>query len=268
VHRSYLFVPGNRPDRFDKACATRAHAVIVDLEDAVAPDDKVRARESLAAWLSAQRRSVLVRVNAADTEWFDGDLRACTTGGVSGVLLPKAERGDDVRRVVSICQGLPVFPLIETARGLWNVLAVAQVPGVHSLLFGSLDFQADIGSSDDDLVYPRSHIVLASRVAGIGSPIDGVTQAIDDPELLRRDCHRSRQLGFAAKACIHPKQVDIVNECFSPTADDVLWAEQVVAAFAQARGSAVLVEGRMVDRPVLLKAQAILAERPSAPPRA
>ena len=102
--------------------------------------------------------------------------------------------------------------------------------------------------------------MLVSRVAGIAAPVDGVTQAIDDPELLRRDCQRSRQLGFSGKACIHPKQVDIVNDCFSPTADEITWAERIVAAFLQAQGSAVLVDGRMVDRPVLLKAQAILAE--------
>ena len=131
---------------------------------------------------------------------------------------------------------------------------------MRSLLFGSLDFQVDVGTSDDEFV-ARSHLVVASRVAGIEPPIDGVTPAIDDAESLRRDARRSRELGFAGKACIHPKQVDIVNDCFAPTADDVRWAEAVVAAFAKASGSAVLVDGRMVDRPVLLKAQAILAER-------
>ena len=260
VRRSYLFVPGNRPERYDKACATRAHAVIVDLEDAVPPDDKVRSRASLVEWVANDRR-VLVRVNAPDTEWFEDDLRACAAPGVEGLLLPKAERAEDIHRIASVCPGAGVFPLIETASGLWNALAIARAPGVQSLLFGSLDFQADLGTSDDDLLYARSRIVLVSRVAAIAAPVDGVTQAIDDPELLRRDCQRSRQLGFSGKACIHPKQVDIVNDCFSPTADEITWAERIVAAFLQAQGSAVLVDGRMVDRPVLLKAQAILAER-------
>jgi citrate lyase subunit beta/citryl-CoA lyase len=263
VHRSYLFVPANRPDRYAKACATRAHAIIVDLEDAVPADEKSVARTLLAQWLPAAPRPVLVRINAADTEWFEGDLGVCAARNVAGVLLPKCERVDDVRRIADACADVPIHPLIETARGLWDALTVARAPGVRSLLFGSLDFQADVGTSDDELLYARSHLVVASRVAGIDAPIDGVTQAIDDPELLRRDTRRSRELGFGGKACIHPKQVDIVNDCFAPSADDVAWAQAVVDAFAKAAGSAVQVDGRMVDRPVLLKAQAILAERAS-----
>jgi citrate lyase subunit beta/citryl-CoA lyase len=259
VHRSYLFVPGNRPDRFDKACATRAHAVIVDLEDAVPAADKERARAALAHWLTPQRQ-VLVRVNAADTPWFAEDVRACGQPGVSGIVLPKAERADDVERVAAACRSAPVLPLIESAQGAWNALAVARAGNVKALLFGSLDYQADLGISDDDLLHARSQIVLVSRVAGLEPPVDGVTPAIDDPELLRRDCHRSRQLGFAGKLCIHPSQVDIVNACFAPTADEVAWARRVVDAFERAHGSAVQVDGRMVDRPVLLKAQAILKE--------
>jgi citrate lyase subunit beta/citryl-CoA lyase len=257
--RSYLFVPGNRPDRYAKACATRAGAVIVDLEDAVAPAEKIAARHALAAWLSAQQR-VLVRVNAPGSPWFADDLRACANDGGSAIVLPKAECADDVEQVLALCGPRPVLPLVETARGAWNVLAVAQAPHVRSLLFGSLDFQADLGASDDDLLYARSRLVLASRVAGIEAPVDGITQAIDDPELLRRDCERARQLGFAGKLCIHPKQVDVVNRCFSPSSDDVAWARRVVDAFAQSSGNAALLDGRMIDRPVLVRAQALLDE--------
>jgi citrate lyase subunit beta / citryl-CoA lyase len=260
MHRSYLFVPGNRPDRFDKACATRAHAVIVDLEDAVPAADKREARASVAAWLAAER-PVIVRINAADSEWFDDDLRTCANGGVAAIVLPKAERVEDIRRIGYVCGDLPVLPLIESARGLWNAHTVAQAAHVQALLFGSLDFQADIGASDDDLLYARSQLVVASRVAGVAAPVDGVTQSIDDPELLRRDCLRSRQLGFGGKLCIHPAQVDIVNDCFSPSSEEIAWAEEVVAAFERGGGSAVRVDGRMVDRPVLLQAQAILEER-------
>ncbi len=260
VRRSYLFVPGNRPDRFDKACATRAHGVIVDLEDAVPPSDKQNAREALRRWLQPGK-PVFVRVNAVDTEWFADDLASCAQPGVAGVLLPKAERVEDVDRVARTCDGLPVLPLVETAVGLWNAVSIAQAHGVQALLFGSLDFQADTGISDDDLLYARSHLVVASRVAGIAAPIDGVTQAFDDPELLRRDCCRSRQLGFGGKACIHPNQVDVVNTAFAPSADEIDWAQRVVAAFEQSSGRAVQLDGRMIDRPVLLKAQAMLAER-------
>jgi len=260
VRHSYLFVPGNRPDRYEKACATRAHAVIVDLEDAVPPDDKTRAREALAAWLSASR-SVFVRVNATGSEWFADDLGLAGRAGVAGVVLPKAEEASDVERLAAACAGIPIFPLVETAHGVWNAHHVARAAGVAALVFGSLDFQADVGIRDDDLLFARSHLVLASRVAGIAPPIDGVTQAIDDPELLRRDSLRSRQLGFGGKLCIHPNQVDIVNACFAPTPEETAWAERVVAAFERAKGNAVLVDGRMVDRPVLIKARAILDER-------
>jgi citrate lyase subunit beta/citryl-CoA lyase len=257
--RSYLFVPGNRPDRYAKACASGAGQVIVDLEDAVAPAEKASARASLVEWLGGGR-AVAVRVNAPGSEWFVDDLRACAHEAVSAIVLPKAELAQDVEQVTAICGPRPVLPLIETARGLWNALSVAQAPGVRALLFGSLDFQADLDASDDDLLFARSQLVLVSRVAGIGAPIDGVTQAIDDPELLRRDCQRARQLGFGGKLCIHPRQVDIVNRCFSPSAEDLAWARRVVDAFAQSSGNAARFEGRMIDRPVLLRAQAMLAE--------
>jgi citrate lyase subunit beta / citryl-CoA lyase len=259
MNRSYLFVPGNRPDRYAKACATRSHAVIVDLEDAVAPAGKVGARRSLVEWLAPEHR-VMVRVNAPGSEWFAEDLRACAHDAVVAVVLPKAERAEDVAEIGSLCGPRPVLPLVETARGLWNALAVAQAPNVQSLLFGSLDFQADLGATDDDLLYARSRLVLVSRVAGIDPPVDGVTQSIADHELLRRDCQRARQLGFGGKLCIHPDQVDVVNRCFMPSAADVEWAHRVIAEFARSSGNAALLDGKMIDRPVLLKARAVLAE--------
>jgi len=258
VRRSYLFVPGNRPDRYAKACATRAGAVIVDLEDAVAPAEKSAARDALAGWLAADRR-VMVRINAVDSAWFDDDLRACVHDGVAAIVLPKAERADDIARVAAVCGGRPVFPLVETARGMWNVLAVAQAPNVKALLFGSLDYQSDLGTGDDDLLYARARLVLASRVAGIGPPVDGITQSVGDVQLLRRDCQRARQLGFGAKLCIHPAQVDVVNRCFGPSAEDVEWAKRVVDAFARSHGNAALLDCRMIDRPVLVRAEAMRA---------
>jgi citrate lyase subunit beta/citryl-CoA lyase len=262
MRRSYLFVPGNRPDRYAKACATRAHAVIVDLEDAVAPAEKAGARDALRNWLSAER-PLFVRVNAPGSDWFDDDVASCVSRGVAGIVLPKAERAEDVVRVRAASADRPVFPLIESARGLWNALAVAQAPHVGALMFGSLDYQADLGTTDDDLLHARSQLVLVSRVAGIEAPVDGVTQSIDDPELLRRDCHRARQLGFAAKLCIHPSQVDVVNRCLGPDENDIAWAHRVVDAFAASSGNAALLDGKMIDRPVLLRAQAMLAERGS-----
>jgi citrate lyase subunit beta/citryl-CoA lyase len=257
--RSYLFVPGNRPDRYDKACSTRAGAVIVDLEDAVAAAEKNAARDALAGWLSVER-PVMVRVNAAGSAWFDDDLRACASNAVAAIVLPKAESADEIARVGAVCGARPVLPLVETARGMWNVLAVAQAVNVEALLFGSLDYQSDLGTGDDDLLYARSRLVLASRVAGIDAPVDGITQSVDDLELLRRDCQRARQLGFAGKLCIHPRQVDVVNRCFGPSAEDVEWAKRVVDAFARSNGNAALLDGKMIDTPVLVRAEAMLRE--------
>ena len=256
--RSYLFVPGNRPERYEKALASRAGAVIVDLEDAVAPDEKQAARSALLAWLEPAK-AVVVRVNAPATEWFESDLEVCSRPGVTAVVVPKAETAEQVARVAEAA-ARPVLPLVETARGLWSALEIAKAPGVARLLFGSLDYQADLDTTDDELLLARSQLVLASRVAGIGAPVDGITQAIDDDELLRRDTERARRLGFGAKLCIHPRQVDVVNHAFAPTEDDVSWAERVVAAFAASHGNATLLDGKMIDGPGLAKAQAILDE--------
>jgi citrate lyase subunit beta/citryl-CoA lyase len=256
--RSYLFVPGNRPDRYDKALASRAGAVIVDLEDAVAPADKPAARAALLAWLDPAK-PVIVRVNGPATEWFERDLDVCAQPGVTAVIVPKAEAGEQIARVAA-ASARPVLPLVETARGLWSVLDIAKASGVSRLLFGSLDYQADLDTTDDELLLARSQLVLASRVAGIGAPVDGVTQAVDDAELLRRDCERARRLGFGGKICIHPRQVDVVNRCFAPTEDDMAWARRVTNAFGASRGNATLLDGKMIDGPVLSRAQAILDE--------
>ena len=259
VARTYLFVPGTRPDRFAKALAAGAHAVIIDLEDAVAPADKETARAAVAAALPLPQ-PVLVRINAAGTPWFDDDLRLCRRAGIGGVVLPKAEDPAVVERMrAAVGPDAAIYPLIETAQGLWNALAIARAAGVTRLLFGSIDFQVDLGVSDDELAHYRSQLVLISRVAELPAPVDGVTTAIDDAAALARDVARARALGFGGKLCIHPRQVGPVNAAFRPGADEIAWAQRVVAADAAADGAAVAVDGRMVDRPVLLKARRILA---------
>jgi citrate lyase subunit beta/citryl-CoA lyase len=257
--RSYLFVPGSRPERFAKAQAAGAHAVIVDLEDAVPPAEKAAARAAIAAALPLAT-PVLVRINAGGTPWFDDDLALCRHAGVAGIVVPKAEDAGVVARVRAVGgERVAILPLIESALGLWNAPAIAREPGVARLLFGSIDFQLDLGLTDDELVAYRAQLVLVARVAGLPAPVDGVTTALDDADALNRDCERARRLGFGGKLCIHPKQVALVNAAFRPTASEIAWAERVVAAEAAAQGAAVAVDGRMVDRPVLLKARAILA---------
>jgi citrate lyase subunit beta/citryl-CoA lyase len=153
VARSYLYVPGNRPDRFDKACAAGADAVIIDLEDAVPPAEKAAARAALAAWLSPEK-AVIVRVNGEDTEWFQQDLTACDAAGVTGVVLPKAAQIGDT--IVALCRsrGAVLLPIIETAAGMAQARAVAAIPCVQRLMFGTIDFQLelDIDGDGDELL--------------------------------------------------------------------------------------------------------------------
>ncbi len=260
VARSYLFVPGNRTDRFEKACAASADAVIVDLEDAVPPHDKQAARTALAAWLSPAR-SVLVRINGADTRWFDDDLALCRMPGVAGVVLPKAGEPSELL-ALHHAGAQEIYPLIETAQGLDNARLLAEAPGVRRLMFGSIDFKLDLGieGDDDALLYFRSQLVLASRLANAQSPVDGVSTAIDDADELARDTLRARRLGFGGKLCIHPKQVAAVNRCFCPSEEEVAWAHRVLDASAASGGAAVAVDGKMVDRPVILRARQIVDE--------
>ena len=259
--RSYLFVPGSRPDRFAKACASGADAVVVDLEDSVAAGDKSTARAAVAAWLSSAH-PVLVRINVANSEWFHDDLKLGGRPGIAGVLLPKAEQVEDIRIVARYFgSDAPILAQIETAQGFWNALAMAKTEGVQRLLFGSIDFQLDLGADahEDELLYFRSQIVLVSRLAGIQSPVDGVTTDINSPERVRADTLRAKRLGFGGKMCIHPKQVPVVNESFAPTAEEEAWARRVVEASAVSQGGATSVDGKMVDRPVLARAEVILA---------
>lgn len=259
--RSYLFVPADRPGRVDKALQSGADAVIVDLEDAVAPSDKPQARDGLAQWLAtAATGAVVVRVNAAQTPWFADDLRLCAHPAVQAIVVPKAEDAALLGAVAAGAPGKAVLPLIETAAGFDAVRRLAGVPGVTRLLFGSIDFQADLGieGDDDALLHFRSGLVLASRLAGLAAPVDGVTTALDDDATIDRDTARARRLGFGAKLCIHPKQVAAVNRGFLPGAAELDWARRVLAAAEASGGAAVAVDGKMVDAPVLLRARRLI----------
>ncbi|BFG81674.1 CoA ester lyase [Paraburkholderia terrae] len=260
--RSYLFVPGNRPDRFAKAAASGVDVVVIDLEDAVPPEDKKVARAALSEWLSTNDTPIAVRVNDVNSEWFRDDITLCRAPSVKAVMLPKTERIDDIFLCEFAGKPTDILPMIETAQGFRNVVAIAQHRLTTRLVFGNVDFQLDLGIDGDDeqLLYFRSQIVLASRIGNLLPPVDGVSITLDDAAQIERDTLRARRLGFGAKLCIHPKQVAAVNAAFVPTAKDVEWARKVLAAAAASHGAAVAVDGRMVDRPVILKAQEILAE--------
>lgn len=257
---SFLFVPGHRHDRFDKALSAGAHAVVIDLEDAVPDGDKDRARERLMAWLRPDHR-VVVRINAAATPWFAADLELAAMPGVAGIMLPKTETTRDPQTLAEIRADLQVLPLIESAVGFSRIDEIAATPGVTRLVFGSIDFQLDMGMdcTEEELLYYRSRFVLSSRLAGIAAPIDGVTLAIEDPAALAADARRACRLGFGGKLCIHPKQIPAVNQAFMPTAEAIAWARQVIEADRKSGGAAVSIDNRMVDKPVVLRARAILA---------
>ena len=265
--RSFLFVPATRPERFAKALASGADAVIIDLEDAVAPSEKMQARQQLAqAWpglATTERARVLVRVNAGNTAWHGEDLNllgGLVGLGVAGVVLPKAEHPAQLSHVAAVLGSACVLvPLIESVAGLDAADTLARCPQVLRLAFGNLDFQADAGLAcgpdEAELTAVRLALLLASRRAQLPSPVDGVTADTQDTAQLARDVLRSRSGGFGAKLCIHPAQVAAVNAAFTPTSAEIDWARRVVAASEAAGGGVVSLDGRMVDAPVLRLAQ-------------
>jgi citrate lyase subunit beta/citryl-CoA lyase len=258
--RSLLFVPGDRPERFDKAAASGAHEIILDLEDAVAPAAKAGARDAVARWLDGGRQAQ-VRVNGWQTPWFDDDLALLRTLPSATPMLPKA----DAESLAAAAAALPqrhVVALLETARGWRDLRAVAALPGVARIAFGSIDFEAETGIADDGdaLTAVRTQIVLESRAAGLAAPIDGVSLAFDDEDALRGQALRARRFGFGGKLCIHPRQVAPVNDAWRPSAEELAWAGRVLAAFQASGGGVTTVDGKMVDKPVVERARQILSE--------
>jgi len=266
---TYLFVPGDRPERFDKAAAAGPDVMILDLEDAVHPDAKAAAREAIGAWLAGKPAArAMVRINDSASPAFAADLawlRSLPAGSaLAGLMVPKAE---DAAALAQIAQALhainpqgELVAIIETALGLHQVNTVATASGVARLAFGSLDYAVDLGCSHtrDALAFARARIVLASRVAGLPPPVDGVTTALKDEAVLAGDVAYARELGFAGKLCIHPAQLGAVRAGFLPSEEQLDWARRVLEATASG-SHAVQVDGKMVDRPVIEQAKRLLA---------
>ncbi len=261
IQRSFLFVPGNRPERFVKALDSGADAIIIDLEDAVAAEEKPAARTALMqAAFTRPNVLVYVRINAVDTPWFADDLKVLRHAGICGVFLPKAEHAEEIARVRAhtACR---VIPIIETAAGLCQAPEIARASGVERLAFGSIDFQLDMNcdGSESALLYARSQLVVVSRWAGLLAPIDGVTLETQDETRVASEARYAKGLGMGGKLCIHPRQVGSVNKAWQPTPEEVTWARKVLAAGDAAGANAVAVDGVMIDRPLLLKAQRIIS---------
>ncbi|MEV1173769.1 CoA ester lyase [Nonomuraea sp. NPDC049784] len=257
--RSWLFVPGDRGDRFAKAAASGADVVVYDLEDAVAADSKESARSNVARRLEAGG-AACVRINGYGTPYYDADVSTLSgTRGLRAVMVPKAE---DPRVLAELGDALgpdtAVVALVETALGLYRAYDLASARHVVRLAFGSIDFALDLGAEEAPipLLFARSSLVVASRAAGTAAPIDGVTVALDAPSIVETDAGAAASLGFGGKLCVHPRQVGAVNAAFTPSEDDVRRARQIMDSVTD--GGVVRVDGRMVDRPVVERAKLIL----------
>ncbi len=264
VPLTYLFVPGNRPERFAKAQASGADRIIIDLEDAVAPADKAQARQSVEDWMrgpDARPELTLIRINDAATPWYADDLALAKAVNAKSVMLPKCEAASQVADVLrAMPPGTTVLPLIETARGMVALHEIACTPGVARLAFGSLDYMVDldIPAGSPALEFAAAQIAVASRAAGIASPVAGVTPDLDATRV-GADMAKARALGFGAKMCIHPSQVATVRAALAPSEAELARAQRVLQAWAASAGGAIQLDGKMVDRPVVLKAERIVA---------
>jgi citrate lyase subunit beta/citryl-CoA lyase len=278
-YRSWLFTPANHARRVEKVFQSGADVAILDLEDAVAPDEKPGARLAAVEALARPRPCAgYVRVNGFETAWCFQDLQAVVATGVDGIVLPKTETADELRTVDWVVsqlereRGLPagsidLVPLIETAFGVENLPAICGASSrVSRIAFGGADYTADVDlvwtAEEDEFAYLRARLAHASRAAGLEPPIDTVVVQIRDHERFRAAARRGRQYGFQGKLCIHPDQVPLANEVFGPTSAEVEHARKVLAAWAEAesRGIAsIQLDGGFIDPPIAAKARRILA---------
>lgn len=263
---TYLFVPGNRPERFAKALASGADRVILDLEDAVAAADKAHARESIASWVASLASNdvdrLLVRINDVTSPSHVDDILWLQRSCIKRSMLSKCESPEQIAGVLAhMPDGSRVLPLIETVRGVLAASAIAQAPYVSRLAFGSLDYLLDLDLPGPGFALDTAAltIAMASRAANLPPPVAGVTPELDAGQV-QSDLAHARALGYGAKMCIHPMQVAVVREAFQPDAQTLAWAQRVLTQWQQSGGAGVIqVDGQMVDKPVLLRAERFLA---------
>lgn len=269
--RSLLFVPGARPERFDKAMAAGADRVCIDLEDAVPPDQKASARTATLAWLAAQPPGAAVglRINSLGTADGLRDLAALVESDARPALLmlPKAGHAEEIRIVRSVLgeKSPPLWPIVESAGALKAAWDIAAAPGAQGVLFGGADYSADLGVTLDwePLFLARSTLAAACAHAGV-ELLDVPHIDVKDEAGLEAGTRRVKALGFSGRACIHPSQVATVNQVFSPTEAEITQARRVLEAFEVAGGAAALLDGKLIEAPVIRSAQRVLARAPLA----
>lgn len=268
--RSVLFMPASNPRAIDKARSLACDAVVLDLEDAVAPEAKAAARAAAVATVRAGGfgvRPVVVRINGLGTAWIDDDLAALADAGCDAVLVPKVDGADELRWVRARLLVTPLWAMVESCRGvlaLGELAAAAGALGLAALVAGTNDLAKDMRCLPDEgrtpLVPLLAQIVVAARAAGIVA-LDGVCNALGDAARMTAESTQGSMLGFDGKTLIHPGQIDIANTAFGPTSAEVAWAEAVVAAFAapeNADKGAIRLDGAMVERLHLTQAERVL----------
>lgn len=278
LRRSYLFAPGSSPRVLGKVLGAGADAVVLDLEDAVAPQNKVAARAAVADLVvreaAAAPCEVHVRVNRTAGGYDTDDVAAVVGPGLRALRLPKAADAGEIAAVAALLDRLErdaglepgtvaLYPTIESAAGVERARELAAAPRVESLVFGAADFLADVGAGGDGrdaTLFARSTIVLASRTAGIAQPVDGAYTDLDDLDGLRRTTAWARSLGFFGRSAIHPRQLAVLHDVATPTPAELAWAREVAAV--SERGAAAVVAGGFVDAAVARRARAILALAP------
>ncbi|MCA0367405.1 MAG: CoA ester lyase [Proteobacteria bacterium] len=260
IHRSLLFVPGARPERFEKALAAGADVTCIDLEDGTPPQSKDEARAATAAFVA--ERPAAVRINGVGTPWFEADVEALKgIAGLTLIMLPKAESAEQVA-LLSEKLGAghaPLWVVIESTEGLRNAWDIAAAPGLEGVLFGGADYSVDIGSDMewDALAYARGRLVAACARAGV-QLLDVPFLDVRDPDGLIAATRRVRAMGFTGRACIHPDQVRGVHEALTPTPVQVEHANRVVETFEAAQGGPALLNGKLIDLPILRAAERVL----------
>ena len=269
LFRSVLYIPGSRPRALDKARGLAVDAIIFDLEDAVAPDEKTAARDTLAGELAAGgygHRFRMVRVNGLDTPWGEDDARAVAAMDCDAILVPKVESAAHVDAVRALAPNLPVWCMIETPRGVLNAQEIADHTAVEGFIMGTNDLAKDIGCAtggDRSAMMTALQIsLMAARAAGIAC-VDGVFNAFKDDNGLQAECDQGRALGMDGKTLIHPAQIDIANTVFAPTEDQIDLSRRQIEAYdeAIAKGEAVaVVDGKIVENLHVETARAVLAK--------
>lgn len=279
IYRTMLFAPANDLRKVGKALMLNADGTVLDLEDAVAISEKANARNALKEALALPRRGdVFIRVNSVQTEFILSDLLAAVTEGVKGLVVAKSESAEEIRQVDwlmgkiekerGLVEGaMEIIPFIESANAIVNAFSIASSsPRVSRMFFGGVDYVLDIGTTfskeGSEIFYARSQLVVASRAAGIEPPIDTVYPHFKDIEGLVADAKLVRQMGFQGKLAIHPGQIDPLNEVFTPTPEEISWAQRIVTVFddLESKGQAIFqVDGKMIEYPIANRARRIIA---------